>query len=47
MKTTFIGAVYKREQDYLKIKELVDKEIPEQKIAICYSNQFAQIAKKL
>ena len=46
MKRIFIAAKVKREPDYLKLKNSI-KEIPEKNIAICYSNQFVEVAKKL
>jgi len=46
MKTLFISVKIRKEPDYSRIKELVD-EIPEKKIAICYSNQFIEIAEKV
>ncbi len=47
MKTIFIPAISKIEPDYSKISKLVNEKIPEEKLAICYSNQFIEIAKKL
>ncbi|NCN51459.1 hypothetical protein GW931_00405 [archaeon] len=47
MKTIFIGAKIRKEPNYEEISKVIDKSIPEKKIAICYSNQFAHIAKKL
>ena len=47
MKTLFIGAKVRKEPNYTKIANIVNKKIPERKIAICYSNQFVSIAKKL
>jgi len=46
MKKVFIGAVVKQEPDYDKVKELINN-IPEKKVAICYSNQFIDVAKKI
>lgn len=46
MKTVFIGAVAKREPDYGKAKEEINF-LPYKKIAICYSNQFVHVAKKI
>ena len=46
MKTLFIGAKIKREPEYEKIIDKINS-IPEKKIAICYSNQFVEIAKKI
>lgn len=47
MKTVFIGALRRREPDYERVAKLVDDKIPYKKISICYSNQYAEIAKKL
>jgi len=47
MKKIFIGAKIKNEPDYEKIKEIVNKKITEKKIAVCYSNQFIEVAKKI
>jgi len=47
MKTIFIGAKIRNEPDYSKVAELVNEKIPEKKLAICYSNQFVEIARKL
>ncbi len=47
MKTHFIPVISKETLDYSKIKELIQKEMSEKKIAICYSNQFVGIAKEL
>ena len=47
MKTIFIPAKIKRKPNYSKIKDLINKKIPENKIAICYSNQFIEIANEL
>lgn len=46
MKKVFISAISRIEPDYSKVKELVEN-IPEKKLAICYSNQFIEIAKKI
>lgn len=46
MKTTFVNVLYKREPNYDKLKGKID-EIPENKVALCYSNQFSEIAKKI
>lgn len=47
MKTYFISAISKMEMDYCKINELIQRKISEKKIALCYSNQFIELAKKL
>ncbi len=47
MKTEFISAIIKREPNYEEVVSLVDKKIPEKKLALCYSNQFIEIAKKV
>lgn len=47
MKTIFIGAKIRNEPDYEKVARLVNEKIPEKKLAICYSNQFVEIARKL
>src|SRR3989339_1838053 len=47
MKKIFIGAKIKNEPNYEKIKEIVNKKITEKKIAVCYSNQFIEVAKKI
>jgi len=47
MKTIFIPVVSRLEPNYVKISALVDKKIPEKKIALCYSNQFVELASKL
>jgi len=47
MKTIFISAKSKKELDYSKIKKLVDERIPEDNLAICYSNQFIEVAENL
>ena len=47
MKTIFIGAKIKKEPGYDKLKSLINEKIPEKNISICYSNQFADVAKKL
>lgn len=46
IKKFFIGAISKREPDYKKIKGLIDS-LPYKKIAICYSNQFIEVARKI
>lgn len=46
MKTKFIGATVKHEPNYSQIKEKIDS-IAENKLAICYSNQFGLIANKI
>ena len=46
MKRAFIGAVLKREPDYEKIVSRIN-ELDYTNVAICYSNQFIQIAKKV
>lgn len=46
IKKFFVGAVSKREPDYKKTKELIDS-LPHKKIAICYSNQFIEVARKI
>jgi diphthamide biosynthesis enzyme Dph1/Dph2-like protein len=47
MKTVFISAKIKKEPDYEKVRRLVNEKIPEKVLSICYSNQFADVAKKL
>ncbi|PJE81288.1 hypothetical protein COU58_03320 [Candidatus Pacearchaeota archaeon CG10_big_fil_rev_8_21_14_0_10_32_42] len=47
MKTFFITAKIKKEPDYSKISNLIEKKIPEKNISICYSNQFVEVAKKV
>ncbi len=47
MKTIFIGARVRNEPDYSEIAKLVNEKISEKKLAVCYSNQFIHIAKKL
>jgi 2-(3-amino-3-carboxypropyl)histidine synthase len=47
METYFIPVIVKKEPDYSKITKLINEKILERKIAICYSNQFIEIAKKL
>jgi len=46
IKKFFIGATSKREPNYKKAKELIDN-LPYKKIAICYSNQFIEVARKI
>ncbi len=46
MKKAFIPVVVKREPDYEKVREVVNK-IPEKKLGVCYSNQFVEVAKKV
>lgn len=46
MKKIFIGASIKREPDYEKIVGLINN-VPEKKVAICYSNQFMGVAHKI
>lgn len=47
MKTLFVTAKIKNAPDYEKVKKLIVEKIPENNLAICYSNQFVEIAKKL
>jgi len=47
MKTLFIPVVSNRKVDYSKINLSIDKEILEDKIAICCSNQFIEVAEGL
>ncbi len=47
MKTHFISVNVKKEPDYSKINEEVEEKIVEEKLAICYSNQFVEVAKKI
>lgn len=46
MKTIFVSANYKRTPQYEKVINEIN-EIPYKKIAICYSNQFLNIAKEV
>ena len=46
MKTVFIGAKVKRQPEYEKVVEKINS-LPVGKIAICYSNQFIEVAKKI
>jgi len=46
MKTIFIPVVIKKEPVYAKIDKLIE-EIPEKKLALCYSNQFIDVAQKI
>jgi 2-(3-amino-3-carboxypropyl)histidine synthase len=46
MKTKFVPVIFKKEPNYKKLNELIEK-IPEKKLALCYSNQFIEIAKKI
>ena len=46
MKTVFIPVTIKKEPDYGKIKKLIGN-IPEKTLALCYSNQFMEIAEKI
>ena len=46
MKTAFIPVIVKKEPDYSKIGKLIE-EIPEKKLALCFSNQFIDIAEKI
>ncbi len=47
MEIIFIPAKIKKEPDYSKISEIINKKISEKKIALCYSNQFIEIAEKI
>lgn len=46
MKVMFANAISSREPNYDKIVELINN-IPESKVAICYSNQFKVVAEKI
>jgi diphthamide biosynthesis enzyme Dph1/Dph2-like protein len=46
MKTRFIPVTIKKEPKYEKIGKLI-KEIPEKKLALCFSNQFMEVSKKI
>lgn len=46
MKTIFIGARVRRQPKYEEVVEKINS-LPEGKIAICYSNQFIEVAKKI
>jgi diphthamide biosynthesis enzyme Dph1/Dph2-like protein len=46
MKTAFFGVTIKHEPDYEKVMNLVE-DLEEKKIAICYSNQFIDVARKI
>lgn len=46
MKTVFVSVKIKNEPNYSKIGKLI-KEIPEKKLALCYSNQFIEVADKI
>lgn len=47
MKTIFISAKIKNEPNYDEVIKLIEKEIPEKKLSLCYSNQFIDIARKV
>ncbi len=46
MKTKFIPVTVKKEPEYDEIGKLIG-EIPEKKLALCYSNQFIGVANKI
>ena len=46
MKTVFISASIKREPNYEKVVKQIN-EIPENNLALCYSNQFIEVAEKI
>jgi 2-(3-amino-3-carboxypropyl)histidine synthase len=46
MKNVFISVNVKNEPNYEAVQKLI-KKIPEKKLALCYSNQFIEIAKKI
>jgi len=47
MKIVFIPARIRKEPNYFEMDELINKKIPEKKIALCYSNQFVEVAKRI
>ncbi|MCR4327164.1 MAG: 2-(3-amino-3-carboxypropyl)histidine synthase subunit [Nanoarchaeota archaeon] len=47
MKTLFITAKIRGVPDYEKVKKLLNEKIPEKNIALCYSNQFVEIARNI
>jgi diphthamide biosynthesis enzyme Dph1/Dph2-like protein len=46
MKTVFIPVKIKNEPNYDKLEKLI-QEIPEKKLALCFSNQFVDVAEKI
>ncbi len=47
MKKIFVNTIYKNEPDYDILLNEIEKVVKENSIALCYSNQFINIAKKI